>query len=328
MYHITVGEKRPQTRKLGSVEPNTGFSIVKERGETLANRGNFGFPNGAKVWAARVIDGKMPKEGEPAITVTDPKYKGELKQLKWGVKGGSLIDVRYLKGYPTLDVLYQERVLNFKVDETTENSADIFMLIFPNGDNAIDENIDPLLVQHLKWHPYNRDSISRNPEFMPLSTFKEKHFDQEESDLGKVLDEKFEAGKIVRDAGTGGDVMAKCKNLFHIVSDVTDEQPEDSKLYDYLKLIADVRPSAFLKAVEDYKVRVSDVFEKIKSYEMADLTKDGTIVIGLPGKKKEHIVSDLPAKGEGIYDYLIENYTDPIVFDTTFKLIKLTDKLK
>lgn len=327
MYHITVGEKRPATRKLGSIEPRSGFSIVKERGETLANRGNFGFPNGTKVWAARVIDGQMPEKGKPMVDVTNPNYKGELKQLKWGTPGGSLIDVRYLKGYPTLDVLYQEKILNFKIDETTENSADIFMLIMPNGDNDIDENIEPLLVQHLKWHTYNRDSISRNPEFMPLTMFHEKHFDQEDSELGKILDEKFEAGKIVRDAGTGGDVMAKCKNLFSIIASVTDEQPEDSKLYDYLKMVADVRPFAFIKAINDYKVKVSDIFEKMKSYEVADLTTDGTIVVALPGKKKELIVSGLPAKGETIYDYLLENYTDPVVFDTTFKLIKLTDKL-
>lgn len=326
MYHITVGEKRPATRLLGSIEPKTGSSIIKERGEAIANRGNFGFPNGAKVWAARVIDGQLPKDDEPMVMPTDPKYKGELKQLKWGAKGGSLIDVRYLKGYPSLDVLYQERILGFKVDDTHESSAEIFMLVMPNGDNDIDENTEPLLVQHLKWHPYNANSISRNPEVLPLISFKEKSFEQETNETGQVLDAKFDAAKIVREAGTGGDVMAKCRNLFSIVSAITDEKPEDNKLYNYLKMIADVRPGQFLKAIETYKVNVSNVFEKLKSYDAADLTTDGTIVAGI--KKKEIIVTGLPAKGEGMYDYLLENFADPICFDTTFKLIKLTDKLK
>lgn len=325
MYHIIVGRQRPQTIKLGSIERNTGSSIIKEHGETLAKRGDTGFPNGTKIWAVRVIDGVAPKPGESAIAVTDPKYKGEIKRLPWGSVGGSLIDVRYLKGYPSLDVLYQDRILNFKIDETNENTAEVFMIMLPNGENDIDENIDPLLVEHLKGHSYNRDSKSKDPSFNS-HMFYEKSFEQQERLDSQILDEKFEAGKVVREAGTGGDTLNKCKNLLSIVKTVTDEEPEDSGVYAYLKMIADKKPVAFLKAVNDYKVKVSNVFEKLKSYEAVDLTKDGVIVVGQ--KKKEIVITDLPAKGEQMFMYLLENFTEPEVFNATYKLIQISDNLK
>lgn len=324
-YHISVGDKRPSTVQVGSIERNTGFSVVKERGETLAKRGECGFPNGAKVWAARVIDGKIPTDNKSAkitVEVTDPRYKGELKGLKWGAPGGSIISVRYIKGYPSLDVIYQEKVLNFKIDETNESSSEYYMITLPNGDNDIDENIDPLLVQHLKWHPYNASSESKDPQFF-TSMFFEKTFEQEASISSKILDEKFEAGVIVRKAGEN---IEKCKILFSIVRSITDEQPEDNHVYSYLKMIADAKPEQFIKAVQDYKKNVSNTFEMLKSYEAIDLTKDGTIVAG--DKKKEIIATDLPAKGNVMLEYLLENFTDPQAYDATFKLIQITDKIK
>lgn len=324
-YHITVGGSRPSTIKVGTIERNTGFSVVRERGETLAKRGECGFPNGAKIWAARVIKGEIPKDKEGnliRVEVTDPNYKGELKGLKWGEEGGSIISVRYIKGYPSLDVLYQEKVLNFKIDETVESSSEVYMITLPNGDNDIDVSIDPLLVQHLSWHPYNMSSVSKDPQFF-TSMFFEKTFEQEESITSKILDSKFDAGVIVRKAGEN---MGRCKNLFSIVKSITDEQPEDERLYAYLKMIADAKPDQFIKAVNDYKVSVSNTFEKLKSYDAIDLTKDGTIVAG--DKKKEIIATDLPAKGKAMFEYLLENFTDPVVFDATFKLIQITDKIK
>jgi hypothetical protein len=330
-YHITVGDKRPQTVKVGVIEKGSGFTILKEeRGETLARRGDCFFSNKCPVWAARAINGKIEKDGR-SIDLTDREYQGELIGMKWGAKGGSSIDVRYLKGYPSLDVLYQETRLNFKVDDNQASSADVFFLSFPNGDNDFDEKIEPLLIQHLKWHAYNMNSISRDPEFF-TSMFYEKSFEQEERLDSANLDSKFEAGTIVRECGNGADSVSKCKNLFSIVKSVTDEEPEDNKVYAYLKMIADKKPEQFIKAIDEYKMKVSNVFEKLKSYDIVDTTTDGILVCevsaGKGAKKKEIIISDLPTKGEGIFDYLLENFSDPKVFEATYKLIQITDKLK
>lgn len=330
MYHIVVGEARPQTVKIGTIERGTGSSIVKERGETLARRGDTGFPNGCRIWAARLVDGKIPKndKGEfEEVSPTDPRYKGKLKRLKWGSAGGSLINVRYLKGYPSLDVLYQENRLNFKVDETNENSADIYMLMFPTGENDIDERTDELLVEHLQGHAYNRNSDSKDPNHQ-TAMFYEKSFEQQDKMESLELDIQFDAATIVREAGEGGDSLGKLKNLFTIVRTVTDEEPEDNKKYAYLKMLANKRPAQFIKSVQDYKVKVSNTFEKLKSYELVDLTTEGTIVAWEKNKKKEIIMTDLPGNGDEMFDYLLANFTDPKVFDATFTLTKISDKIK
>lgn len=324
-YHIVVGDKRPETVRVGIIERNSGFTILKEdKGETLARRGDVFFPNKCQIWAARAIDGKIEIDGR-AVEVTDAKYSGELLPMKWHQKGGTLIEARFLKGYNSLDVLFQENRLNFRIDDNQPSSADAYFLTFPNGDSDFNSEADKLLVQHLKWHPYNFNSVSKDPEFF-TTMFREKSFEQEATLQTFMLDEKFEAGRVVREAGTGANSIGKCKNLFAIVKEAKDEDKEDSQLYAHLKTIADTRPSDFLKAIESYKVKISNVFEKLKSYEAADWTVDGTLVAG--DKKKEIIISDLPTKGDGIFDYLLENYTDPTVFEATYKLIKITDKLK
>ena len=45
-------------------------------------------------------------------------------------------------------------------------------------------------------------------------------------------------------------------------------------------------------------------------------------------KIQKIILSDLPVKGRDIYDYMLENFTDPKIFDATFDLIQITDKIK
>ena len=321
-YHIVVGGSRPKTIKVGTVLKNTGSTIINERGETLAKRGEVIFPNKCKIWAERVINGKVPK-GD-TVDITDSSYKGELIGLKWGDPKGTLIEVRYIKGLPSLDVLYQEIRLGFKVDDTKESSADAFFLQLPNGDNDFNETTDALMIQHLKWHSYNLQSISKDPQFF-TSMFYEKSFEQEETMNSLIIDYKFEAGKILREAVDGADSIAKCRNLFSIVRSITDEEPEDTKMYSYMKIIADKKPSEFLKAIDDYKVKMSNVFEKVKIFGVADWSVDGILVAG--EKKKDVILSDLPTKGEAIFDYMLENFADPKIFEASYKLIQITDKL-
>jgi hypothetical protein len=330
-YHITVGGDRLKTIQVGKIEPNTNFTVLSEdRGETLAKRGDVGFPNKCKVWAARVIDGKMPKADEPAISITDPKYRGELIGLKWGAKGGSVIDVRYLSGYPSNDVLYQEKVLNYRINDEDESSADAFFLFLPNGDVDFDEATDPFYIQHLEWHAYNFNSESKNPNFY-THYFREKSFEQEERLDTVSWDDETLARNIVSEIGSGANDMAKCKILFSIVRVVNDEEPEDTKVYAYLKMISAKRASLFLSAINAYKLKVSNMFEKLKSYEMVDTTTDGKLVVEVSSKgvkKKEILLTDLPSKGEGIFDYMLENFADPSVFEATYKLIQITDKIK
>lgn len=336
-YHIKVGGKRRQTVMIGKIERGSGGTIIDEKGEVQAKRGNFMFPNKCKVWAARVIDGEIPKDEKGNFIMlqpTDSSYRGELKGLKWGEKGGSIIDVRYLMGYPSLDVLYQEGRLNFRINDEDESSADANFLNFPNGDVDFDKNSDPYLIQHLKWHSYNGVSISRSPTMFD-NVFFEKTFDQEERLDTQTWDDDFEARKVVQATGSGADSIAKCKNLMSIVKSVADEEPEDEKVYSYLKMLSTKRPAQLLQSIAEYKRRVSDVFAKMDSYEIVDLTVDGTLVcedtVGKgknSNKVKKIILTDLPVKGKDVYDYMLENFCDPKIFNATFDLIQITDKIK
>lgn len=323
-YCIVVGDGgREKTIKVGTIERGSGSTLIKERGETLARRGDIMFSNECNVWAARAINGKIDKNGR-AVDITDPDYKGELIGLKWGDPKGMLIRVRYIKGLPSLDILYQENRLNFKINDNLESSADAYFLQFPMGENDFNEDSDKLLVQHLKWHSYNPNSISKDPQFF-TSMFYERSFEQQETANSAIIDHKFEAATIVRKCGEGGDSIAKCKNLFSIVKSASDGEPEDGKLYAHLKIMADNYPVEFLRAVADYKAKVSDVFEKAKTFEAVDWVVDGTLAT--TGKNKEILISGLPTKKDGIFDYLLENFTEPKVFNVTYKLNQITDKL-
>lgn len=338
-YHITVGGDRLKTVKIGKIERGSGQTILsEERGETLAKRGDFMFPNKCRVWAVRLDDkGDIPKDEKGnhiKLQPTDNKYKGQLQGLKWGDPKGSIIEARYVSGYPSNDVLYQEKVLNFQINNEDESSADANFLSFPNGDIDFDNTADPYLVQHLKWHSYNRDSVSRNPTIND-NIFYEKTFDQEERLDTQTWDEDFEARKVVAAAGSGADSISKCKNLLSILNSVADEQPEDTKIYAYLKMLSVKRAAQFLQAIEEYKLKVSNVFAKMDSYEIADYTVDGTLVVkDTVGKGKDKhdiqkiVLQDLPVKGRDIYDYMLENLLEPKIFEATFDLIQITDKIK
>jgi len=339
-YHITVGRgNRIKTVKIGKIERGSGqVAISEERGEVLAKRGTFMFPNKCRIWAVRLNSkGEIPKDGDGntvKLQPTDNSYKGQLKGLKWGDPNGSIIEVRYLVGYPSNDVLFQERVLNFRINEEDESSADAISLSYPNGDVDFDKDSDPYLIQHLKWHVYNGMSISRDPNVTD-NYFVEKSFDQIERLDTQTWDEDFEARKVVSETGSGAESVAKCKNLLSIVKSVTDEEPEDAQVYAYLKMISAKRPVQFLEAIKEYKRRVSDVFSKMDSYEIVDLSVDGTLVCeDITGKGKNStkvkkiILTDLPVKGKDVYDYMLENFTEPKIFNATFDLIQITDKIK
>src|SRR5690606_17199497 len=107
--------------------------------------------NRAQAWGCRVLeDGKIPPH---QIDVKDPRYKGQIKFLPWGDKNGYLIDCRYLKGYNTLDVQYQEIVLGFKVNENDASAAEVFYLMLKSGYNEFNEVTDKLKTEMLKISP-------------------------------------------------------------------------------------------------------------------------------------------------------------------------------
>lgn len=285
-------------------------------------RQDIGIPNYAQAWGVRTYDdGVIP---ENPIEVKDPKYHGKIEFLAFGDVRGTLIECRYLKNYNTLDVQYQNLVLNVKIDDTDPTSADAFFIILQSGENEFDEVRDKMKVQMLKISSYNSGSVCRNPDAIH-ALYREKNNDTDVKIESKSLDAKTEALMIVGNAASDN-TYGRLHNLFNIVGVLFGEKPEDNELFVTLQQIADSKPVDFLGKIEDHKRYISNIFEKAKSYKVIDCTKDGVIVAG--DSKKEIICEDVPAKGENMLLWLLTNHLDPKANEAIFKLKKITDKLK
>lgn len=314
---------RPAFIKGGQLEKGSGQTIIAGNEPVYQlRRQDIGIPNYAMTWGVRVIEkGKIP---ETPVDVKDPKYRGEIEFLPWGKEGGVLIECRYLKNYGTLDKQYQELVLGVKVDENDVSSSDAHFLVIQSGENQFDEITDKLLIQMLKISSYNLTSKFRNPNANHW-LFKEKQEEVEVTETSKSLSAKAKALAIVGDASLDNS-YAKLTNLLGVVRSITTDDVEEKDLFTFLQKLADEKPEEFVSQVEEHTKFVSNIIEKAKSFEAFDLTKDGTIVAGT--NKKEIIAEDVPAKGEGMIDWMFTNFLDKKASEAIFMLKKITDKLK
>lgn len=305
------------------LEKDSGQTLVKgEPVKYTLRKQDIGIPNYAMAWGVRTYDdGKIP---ESPVDVKDPKYHGQITFLEWGDKKGTLIECRYLKNYRTLDKQYQELVLNAKVDENDPSSSEAFFITILSGENSFDEITEPLKIQMLKISSYNLTSKFKNPDAVHW-LYKEKNEAEEMKVESKTLDAKTDALRIVNEASMDNSYN-KLTNLFGVVRTITTDEQEEKELYVFLQKLADKEPELFLSKINEHKKFVSNVFEKGKSYEIFDLTKDGVIVAGT--NKKEIIAEDIPAKGEEMLMWLLNNFLDAKASEAIFKLKKITDKLK
>jgi hypothetical protein len=324
LYCIVAGfPNRPETIERGVLEKGMGqTNIAGDVIRTLNNRGDCGIPNWTEAWAVRLVNGKIP---ESPVTVNDPEYKGQIRELKWGDPNGYVVICRYLKGYNSIDLLYQDLVLNAKdnIREDSESSADAHYIRFQNGDNFFDPETDPYLCQMLRLHYLNKTTRSRSPEAQGFM-FLEKEYNQPDVER-KDLNSKSQALNLVNEAA-GDNSLKKLKNLHTVVSSIIVGEVKDDFLYPELMKAADENAEGFMRCVMSYKAEVSKTFEKSKSYNVLDLTKDGTIVAGK--EKREIIGENIPGKNNGMIDWVFANFLDEKAWEVSFQLKKITEKLK
>lgn len=326
-FAIEAGNiNRPETVERGIIEKGTGQTITNgEKIQTLLRRADIGVPNWTEAWGVR-LDKKGEVPAEP-LNIKDANYQGQIKELKWNDPAGCLIVCRYLKGYNSIDKLYQREVLNsdLNLSEDTEASLEAFYLMMQSGDNYFDPESDRYLVQMLRIHYMNESSVYKNPNESGSCMFREKNEAEQEQKDTKGYSAKFDALAIVNSASKDN-TLGQLKNLFTIVQSLGNDEPKDNDLYRYLSMLADNNPETFIGKVQEYKKEVSNLFEKAKSYNILDLTKDGNIAAGKD--KIELIGSDIPAKKEGMLDWVLVNHLDTKASDIVFKLKQITDKLK
>lgn len=319
--------KRPETVDRGVLEKGLGQGTTSgEVVKVMTPRGAIGIPNQTDAWGVRLdADGNVPKD---KIDVRDPKYRGQIKALKWGDPDGSLIKCRYLKGYGSIDMLFQDIVLNAKdyvaASQDTEASADVAMLFMQSGDNFYDAETDKHLIQMLQVHYMNKDSESKNPEHESYQ-YRELHTDSVDENDVKNLDDKFEATRIVKEAANDNSFQ-QLKNLYSIMDGLAEMDLKDNQLYPSLYSLAEKQHTKFLDRVAEYKKNVSMTFQLLESYEAIDYTKNGTIAAGI--KEKNIIAEDLPAKGQtGIVGWVLSHFLTPQANDIAVKLKTIADNI-
>lgn len=326
-YVIVVGPDRPATIIGQALEKGSGQTITAQGGDTrhyINRRADIVIPNRSEQWGVRLDrDGNMPKD---KLEVKDPNYKGKIKFLPWGHQDGEKIVTRYLSGYNSLDLLYQELVLNAstRFNEFDESIADAFWIRLLSGENEFDEVQDEYKVLMLKHHHYNKDCKTGNPEFYN-HLFHEKKEEVVSDDETEVLLTRSDAVQVVKQAAADGslDLLRNLKNILntHIESDV-----KDKELFATLLKFANNKPSTLLSEVERYKKSITNLVQLAKSKGAIDLTKEGTIVAGL--EKKEIIAEKVEGKGEKMLAWLLDNYLTPTSFEAMFKLKQIIEKTK
>lgn len=325
-YRVFAGDERPPTVIGQHLEKKQGQTLTAQGGDKVLyvnRRGDIGFPNRTEIWGVRLDkDGKIP---DSDLNVKDGNYKGQIKPLKWGDKKGQLITCRYLKGYDTLDYLYQNLVLNADVNikDTDESSSDAFFVVLQSGENEFSEVTDKMKVEFLKICSYNQNSISKHPDRVDYM-FKEITDAVVLEETSKNLDSKSDALFIVKTAAKDNS-LSQLRNLRDIIGVLITDEVTDKNLYGSLLKLADSDYDGFLSQIEKHKIAISNVIEKAKSYKALDWTKDGVLAAGV--QKKEIIGTDMEGKGEKMVQWCMDNYLDAKAYETIHKLTQITDKL-
>lgn len=321
-YVVYAGDERPAFIQANYIEKGSGQTRTEQgkKPQLYANRpGDVGFPNMTEAWGVRLDkDGKIP---ETPLSVIASNYAGKVEWLEWGDPKGCAIVARWLSGYNTLDFQYQKLVL--KADDKINEDSDVWFMVLKNGLNEFDETTESAKIEHLQISSYNQNSKSKNPNIVS-SMFHEKNEAQELKDEGKKIDAKIDAGIIVRNASKDNS-YASLRNLSRALSKLITVEIPDEDLYTELLKLADTEPEVFVGQIEEHKRWVSNIFVKAKSFKVIDLTKNGIIAAGKDAM--EIIGKDIPAKGDKMLDYILENCFEAEASKTITLLKNITDKI-
>ena len=325
-YVIQVGNESPAKAIVAAVNKKTGEPTGPQM-ERYIRVGSHLIINRARVWGKRMIDGKDKAKDGNGIEFNTVGYKGEIEFLPWGTEGGYAIEIRYLPQSRSLDYEYQQNVQKIVINPANDESASI---ILKAGENKFDPKKQDLLIQYLKVYPQNRDSKSKNPDpaikghvYYEVT---DEHVDQTSI---KRIETSIAASKLVNDLSNK---PAEIRNLFKVLGQreefgSTNLLSGDLQIYRVLLEYANAHAVDFFYLIDQYKKGVEDDFRKAESYKALDLTKDGHIAIEVGGKK-QLIISDLKAKGQGMVDYMLEHYYEDEIFMATQIFKEYVSKLK
>ncbi len=325
-YVINIGREKPAEAIVAYPDkdgkPKEGEGVLR----TYISVGKHFVQNVCSVWGRRVINGEA---NETPIEFNNPKYTGEIEFLKWGDPKGHSITIRYLKKSRSLDVEYQDNVQKITIDK--EKGADGSAQIELNaGENKFDLKKDALFVKYLQVHSQNRDSNSKNPDpEIKGYSFYEVTDENVNTKSIQSKEDTLDAGYIVKKVSNK---PADLKALLAIIGEReelngVDFLSKDKQIYDALLDYAMTKPNDFMSLINDHKKTISDTFEKAKTYNALDLTKDGDIALIIENKK-ELLFTGLKGKGNNMLTVVLEDCFDSETHKKIESLISLVEKLK
>lgn len=323
-YKLLFGGSTEEEVLIGSLEK--GNAVIKGKAiKGKFKKGNCVFANKTQAWGRRGIKSAEGKVSFPAqrMEVSNKDYAGHIEWLPWGDEKGYMIEARYEPSCGTLDYQFQTTRLGLP---TLANDLEHNYLEFPSGHQEFDIESNPVLVEFLKIHHINEDSLSKNPNSEhPLTLYKEvKEFNTKEF-AAREADHSFDAMKIVKEANSF-EKLKVLKIILSRVTEITYNTAEENSLYDSLLLYSSRQSEKFISCMDQYKVEVSKLIELAKAYNAFDTTVNGTLVVLKP--EKNILLDGIDAKGEDMLTYLFENRLEPNVFEAIEKLNLYSQKFK
>lgn len=316
-YKIMVGERILSEVKVGILNKDRS-KITETVSEMLIPSPAKIISNYFPVWARRISSADKDKVN---VDVMDADYKGELEFLTWGDEKGQEIFVRHLTGTKSLDAKYQE--LRLKMTPKDDDA----MIVLEAGQNEFDYRTQPSLIDLLKIHYKHKGSKSKDPKYKTFLYWEVDNSNKEKAT--KKIEQSVTGAQLVMSLDMK---PANLRSLFNIMGGVkvmptVMDIKNDTQVYTALLELAHGKGEYFSSKIDSFKREISDAFVKFESYNALDLTLNGTITITSNGKKLK-ILENVPAKGESMKDYVMQNYHDPNVYDAINQLKINSEKLK
>lgn len=324
---FVVNSNRPATIEGQFIEKRSGQTLIEQGSPKVlyANRVQENmFPNRCMLWGVRLDkDGNVPQSGR--LDIKSSNYNGKIKFLPWNDPKGELIEVRYLKGYQSLDKQYQTVVLNAdaSISERDESVVDAFYVTLLSGENEFDSVADATKILYLENCQYNCESKSKDPNTSNCLFYEKKEEVVIKQDA-KVYNSQFKAQSFVENAATDASLLS-LKNLRLILLQVLPGEIEDEALYVELSQFAQKSPDVMLGAIEQHRIAFANLIEKANSYKFLDVSKNGTLV-AVAKADKVILAEEIPANKDKMLEWVLENVTDPKSYDSFFKLQQVLDK--
>lgn len=308
-YTIMVGGEPPADVLYGnlnkdSMQPDEG--TVKGK----IQLGVVGIPNYSNVWALRLVDQKTKAPN------------GQLEFLKWGTdkeKDGQqagVVEIRYLPNSQSLDKQYQ--TLTQKIIPKDDSPINEISLLL--GLNKFDYKNQGQLIKMLKYHTFNGDNPSRDPNNTNIQYVEYNPSDRIQSKT-RAINTRRLAEEYVMNCEEDDKALACLADIFEMNLKDTDEI-----LYNQLLELATETPDRFILIMQTKRDELKAALQSAHESGFADFATPLEVSLR-NGSKKDLLIEGMETFDtvEDKVNYLVKNFEDPRYYEA---LIKIKAKVK